>query len=196
MSYLSLHHGFFYKSRLSHLSAILGIGIASLGLAACSDSGQDRFIDRSHFPISILNELSRVEGGEIELTGKTLLVNFWATWCRPCREEMPDLERLSNNLDAERFAVIGVSVDEDRNLIKEFLREYRISFPNYQDDRQILVSSLLNIKAFPVTFLVSPEGVILKTIVGKQLWEVETLETFLSSSQRIQKKPIVAMSFG
>jgi thiol-disulfide isomerase/thioredoxin len=65
--------------------------------------------------------------------GKFLILNIWAVWCGPCRAELPSLERLSQALDPELFAVAGVSIDRERAFTREFVAELGIGFPNYWD---------------------------------------------------------------
>jgi thiol-disulfide isomerase/thioredoxin len=142
----------------------LCIGLLMQGLAACSDADAPAPGAGAKFPLAALGQAKRISKGEIDLDGKTLLINFWATWCEPCRSEMPVLQQLSDSLDPERFAVIGVSVDEDSNLVREFMLQYKIRFHNFQDDNFQLASDLLGIQSYPQTFIVSPQGVITRRI--------------------------------
>ncbi len=103
--------------------------------------------------------------------GKTVIINFWASWCAPCRKEMPSLENLHMTLDQNKYAVIGVSVDEDNNLAEEFLLQYKISFPNYHDKSMDISKTTFGVKAFPETFIISPQGKITNRIVGEQIWD-------------------------
>jgi len=93
--------------------------------------------------------------------GRSLIVNFWATWCEPCRKEMPGLERLSASAGPRGITVLGITVDSDPNLAREFVLQYRLSFPNLIDPELRLARSALDIKSFPETFLVSAEGRVL-----------------------------------
>jgi thiol-disulfide isomerase/thioredoxin len=116
-----------------------------------------------------------------DLEGKTLVVNFWATWCLPCRKEMPDLQRLSDTMDEHRFKVIGVSVDEDKNLMREFLLQQKIRFDNYHDVDRHLARDLLKVRAYPETFIISPQGIIIRRIVGAQSWNTKAVYSLLES---------------
>ncbi len=104
------------------------------------------------------------------LHGTALVINFWATWCVPCRSEMPGLEQLSHRLAAHGVRVIGVTVDDDLNLAREFVRAHRLTFPMYADgDKQALLSSL-RVRALPETVLVTAEGAIAARIAGVRDW--------------------------
>jgi thiol-disulfide isomerase/thioredoxin len=70
-------------------------------------------------------------------SGKVLIVNFWASWCVPCRSEMPGLVHLASTLDPRHYQVIGISVDSDQFLAEEFLRQSGLSFPNFHDPEKI-----------------------------------------------------------
>jgi len=104
------------------------------------------------------------------LLGTPLIINFWATWCGPCRDEMPSLERLSQRLAGHGVRVIGVTVDDDLNLAAEFVRTYRLSFPNYADGDKKNFQSLLRVKLLPETVLVTAEGVIAARVAGARDW--------------------------
>ena len=146
------------------IAKILCIGVLMQGLAGCKDAEKPFPGTGDNFPLTAFEQMTGVGTNDVDIEGKTLVINFWATWCAPCREEMPALQKLSDRLDPERFSVIGISVDEDRNLVREFMLQYEIRFPNYQDDNLRLASEILGIRTFPVTFVVSPRGVITRRI--------------------------------
>ena len=146
------------------LAKHLCIGILMLGLAGCNDEIGVYPKAGDAFPVDALGDTRSIDGDPLDLRGKTLLINFWATWCAPCREEMPLLQDLSDSLDPERFRVIGISVDEDTNLIREFLLQYGIRFQNLQDREFRLASSLLGIETYPQTYIVSRDGIITERI--------------------------------
>lgn len=179
----------FFTSDYNHqgncpLTRLLCIGLVMQGLTGCSDRSQSPAAVGEPFPLSALDQLTRINHGPMDTRGKTLLINFWATWCAPCRGEMPDLQKLSDALDPELYAVIGVSVDEDSNLIREFLLQYDISFQNYQDAHRRLASELLGIEAYPASFIVSPQGIIHQRIIGVKPWDRDSFQRILEQDTR------------
>ena len=146
------------------LARMLGIALLAQGLAACESADRSSPGPGDPFPLTALRQAAPIEGDEFGLRGKTLLINFWATWCAPCREEMPALQALSDALDPSQFAVIGISIDEDANLVREFMLQYDIRFANFHDADQRIAAELLAIETYPETFIVSPAGIITRRI--------------------------------
>ena len=108
--------------------------------------------------------------------GKVVLVNFWATWCVPCREEFPDLSRLQKNLASKGVAVIGVSTDfaKETPAVEKFLAEQKPSFPNYRKksggDDQVFIEAVDKGWGgeLPFSVLYDRVGRKAKTFSGKQ----------------------------
>ena len=149
------------------------------GLQGCSDNSPARNQPDELFPIADLARLEALGQESTGAHGKTVLINFWATWCAPCRREMPELQQLDDSLPGERFAVIGVSVDSDGHLAREFLRDNRIRFANYLDPQQLLAADLLGIQNYPQTFVVAPNGRILLHVTGERSWNISAFEELL-----------------
>jgi len=133
---------------LAALVAAAGCGEEARPPVAASG---DRLLEASLAPLN--------PGGRASLAeyrGQRVIVNFWATWCAPCREEMPDLQRLSDALAARGIAVIGVNVDADLNLAREFLLRHGVRFDNFADAGMAYSREALGITALPVTFALDP----------------------------------------
>lgn len=102
--------------------------------------------------------------------GAALVVNFWATWCEPCRREMPSLQRLNTHYRPEDLQVIGVTIDDDLNLAREFRLRYNLTFPQFSDRDQTLSREALHISAIPVTYLLTRDRRIARVIAGEHDW--------------------------
>jgi len=94
-----------------------------------------------------------------EYRGDVVMINFWATWCGPCRQEMPLLDQLYTRYERVGFSLLGVNIDDDSSRAMDMIRELGVSFPVLFDARKE-VSKLYNVDAMPVTVLVDREGVV------------------------------------
>lgn len=101
-------------------------------------------------------------------TGQWSLLNIWATWCHACQEEMPSLELLQQKL-LGRLKIIALSVDEDMASVKQFIKAHNPVFSIYWDQGHS-IPSLLGLKKYPETFLISPEGLLITQFSGPRDW--------------------------
>ena len=92
-----------------------------------------------------------------EYRGDVVMINFWATWCGPCRQEMPLLDELYNRYERVGFNLLGVNIDDDSRRAMQMIEELGVDFPVLFDDRKE-VSKLYEVEAMPVTVLVDREG--------------------------------------
>jgi peroxiredoxin len=105
-----------------------------------------------------------------DLRGKVVVLNFWATWCPPCVEEMPSLEKLHAKAGAIGALVLGVSVDRDEAAYTGFLREHQIRFPNHRDPSGRIALEY-GTSMYPETYIIGKDGKIARKIVGPQNWD-------------------------
>jgi peroxiredoxin len=110
---------------------------------------------REH-PQFTLKDLSGKTWTFAELRGKVVLVNFWATWCPPCRKEMPDLETLFERFSSKGLVVLGIS-DEETAKVEPFIRERKISFPVLLDPGR-KVNEMFVVEGIPKSFVYDREG--------------------------------------
>lgn len=102
--------------------------------------------------------------------GQWVLVNFWATWCFPCREEMPSLERLDQSLPDDRFQLIAVDIRESDTEVRMFLDEHDVDI-TIAMDRTGDVANRYHVRSVPVTWLIDPKGRITGRILGPRHWD-------------------------
>ena len=125
-----------------------------------------------------------LEGQPLRLAqykGKVVMLNFWATWCTPCREEMPAFQRLYDRHKAQGFVVIGLSVDaEGTSVVKPFVKEYGLTFPIGLDPKMD-VAEKFSVRALPSTFLIDKEGKILAMALGPREWNSNEAHTLIRS---------------
>jgi len=120
-------------------------------------------------------QLTTLDGETIvlsELRGKAVLVNFWASWCPPCRSEMPAMQQVYADLNSNDFVILAVnSTQQDRLTdVDEFVAERNLSFPILLDhDGQ--VSALYQVHSLPTSFFVDPNGIIREVVIGGPMAE-------------------------
>jgi thiol-disulfide isomerase/thioredoxin len=102
--------------------------------------------------------------------GKVVLLNFWATWCGPCRREMPAIERLHRAYRDRGLAVLAVDFRESKEQVKAFSQELGLTFPALLDANGEVTFSY-GARALPVTFLVGRDGKILWKAIGRREWD-------------------------
>jgi cytochrome c biogenesis protein CcmG/thiol:disulfide interchange protein DsbE len=142
------------------LAAGLTLFILSIGLAAWNNSRPD-YAPNFNLPT--------LKGGQLEsssLRGHVVLLNFWASWCVPCREEMPDLEAAQQRYKAQGLDIVGMNVNETREVAQAFVDELGVTFPIVLDDKAQTTGSF-GVSGLPVSFLIDREGVIVYRHIGQ-----------------------------
>lgn len=107
--------------------------------------------------------------------GKYVLVNFWAVWCGPCREEMPSLQHAYEKLKGEKFELLAIHAGPSIETVQHYANDLKLSFPILVDND--LALSSWDVHGLPVTFLVDPQGRVVAEAVGVREWDqVEMLQ--------------------
>ncbi len=117
--------------------------------------------------------LPSLAGGATDLgslRGRVVLVNFWATWCPPCVEEMPSLERLHRTLGPEGLVVVGISEDADEKAARDFAERLGLTFPILRDP-EAQTAAAYRATGYPETFVIGRDGTLLRTFVGPAEWD-------------------------
>lgn len=109
-----------------------------------------------------------------DFRGKVVLLNFWASWCPPCLEETPSLNRLQEQIASKGGVVLGVSVDEDGQAYKKFLKTNHVVFPTYRDPTSKIASEY-GTSMFPESYLIDRQGRLQRKIVGPQDWQTPSI---------------------
>jgi peroxiredoxin len=117
--------------------------------------------------------LQDMQGRQVRLSdlrGKVVIVNFWATWCPPCRAEMPSMETLYQTFKNDDLVLLALNVEEDgRELIEKFLQESPYSFPILLDS-ETEVQQRYGVFQFPESFIIDRNGVVVKKVIGAVHW--------------------------
>ena len=150
------------------IRAVAALLIVAAVLAACgdADSGEPRGVNQGNQAVDFT--LGTVDGGEASLSdyaGQVVLVNFWATWCPPCRAEIPDLEAAYQEHGGDGFVVLGVSVEDPSHLVGPFVDSMEMSYPVLLDTEG-QVAKTYRAPGLPMSVIVDGAGVIQVRHVG------------------------------
>ncbi|HEX4944437.1 MAG TPA: TlpA disulfide reductase family protein [Usitatibacteraceae bacterium] len=105
-----------------------------------------------------------------EFRGKPLVINVWASWCGPCRDEMGSLDRLARRHNGRGLNFIGISTDDYADKAQAFVADTGVSFDNYLD-KNLLLETMLGANRLPLTVLVDARGKVLKKVYGARQWD-------------------------
>ncbi len=176
------------SSRRLLLSLLIAcLAFAGVGAPPRAQAGTARFIpwkDARTMPLA-LKDPAGAPHALADYRGKIVLVNFWATWCDPCREEMPSMQRLKERLADRRFAILAVNYGESQEKVAEFLKRVRLDLQMLLDPGQETARAW-KVRILPVSFLLDAEGRIRYSVIGEIDWEgleaVNTVRRLLRSA--------------
>ncbi len=158
------------------LKILIGVLLAAFGWVV-ADSFQEKLIlvgDRAP-------DFKVVTDGGRSITrsnfrGRLLVLNFWATWCPPCIEEIPSLNEFQKRLASQGVVVLGVSVDKSEKVYREFLRKANVSFQTARDPEAGISAEYGTFK-FPETYVIDSNGRVVQKHIGARNWSDEQLLT-------------------
>lgn len=159
---------------LGRLTALLLLGSC---LAACGDDKREAAAP----PLDgvVLETLDGIREPLQAYRGKMVVLNVWATWCGPCRREMAGLQKLADRLDPSQYAVIGLSIDRNPALVREYLRGKNLRFATHIDATGALTAERWGVSAVPTTIVIGKAGQLLWVEVGERAWDADTVPQWL-----------------
>jgi len=138
--------------------------------------------------MQMLSTSGEVTDSKVLFQDKVVILNVWATWCPPCRKEMPDLVRLSELLPKDKFLVVGLSVDNNPEDIQSYIKEMNIPIPMFWDaGGQHIAGPVLKAYRYPETFVFNRKGVLVEQVVGIFPWASPEVIAILEEIQRTDK---------
>ncbi len=106
--------------------------------------------------------------------GRPVIINFWTTWCPPCREELPSMNRAWKQLEKEDIAMLAINMGEDEDTIFVFSADYPTDFPILMDQSGDVIASW-PVKGLPTTYVIAPDGTIAYRAIGSREWDDKKL---------------------
>lgn len=189
--------------RMIPAALLMGLIVLAAGCESSLDAAADKFGSDEAIAVFLKEQYFEVPEkpiaiGEFEYTlldgsrermsankGKVIFLNFWATWCFPCRKEMPDMQQLTDLLEGESFRMLAVNYGDETAKIERFVNKYGYSFDIVQDkDRSI--SSLLSVKGLPTTLIIDGKGRYLGRLIGPANWKKDEFLNFFRALSRKQ----------
>ena len=166
---------------------VILIVLANLSISA--EGGEDEFYSRMKInpikgnkkaPDFFLKDLSGKEVEIRQFKGKVVFLNFWATWCGPCKEEMPSLEFLHRQFKEKNFVLVTISVDyEGIKPVQEFMSKQQYTFPVLLDPQGETLD-LFEVKGIPTTFLIDKKGKMAGKAIGPRDWKSADIVSLLN----------------
>lgn len=143
------------------------MAVLLLSLLACGSEA-----DSPHFDLSSLELLDDQSQSVTlaDLADRTLVINFWASWCAPCVEELPALQDMNQQLNQDRYRLLLVSVDAEPDKARQQLADLQIGLPAYFDSSMAVANGELAIQGYPSTLVIDSEGRLLERVVGARDW--------------------------
>ncbi|MBS1849755.1 MAG: TlpA family protein disulfide reductase [Acidobacteria bacterium] len=148
-----------------------------LALAACNRNSKPPRIGEPAPDFTVQDSDRKVTLSELH--GQVVVLNFWATWCPPCVEEVPSLVRMQEQLKDKGVIVLGVSLDEDENAYRKFLKDYNVNFLTVRDVNQ-KSNALYGTFKFPETYIIDRNGAMRRKFIGEVNWTQPEIVDYLS----------------
>jgi len=171
------------RNRLIFRTIILVVLVAAIVFALVTNANKDKTIydigDKApDFQLQQINKNNELESIQLsDLKGKGVMLNFWATYCKPCEKEMPYMEELYPQYKDKGIEIVAVSLDATELVIHRFIDKYNLTFPIPHDNKNI-VNDLYKIGPIPTTYFLNEDGEIVEKVEGAL--SLERLEEYFN----------------
>jgi len=149
------------------------------GAALVAQAGEIKPWGGGKTPALKLPDLDGSEHTLAEFKGKVVVVNFWATWCEPCRAEMPSMQKLADKFGPDKLVVLGINYQEGEPRIRRFLAQNPVQFTILMDREGTTTKNWIT-RVFPTSLIVGPDGRVRHMVVGEFDWESPAMEAAIS----------------
>ena len=161
-------------SRTKLITVGLLVAAWSLTGAVAAQDGTNMLMDVAKKPVPAFNfQSTLLDGGKVQLTdykGKIVFLNFWATWCIPCVEEMPAMERLAQQLKDKPFAMVAVNLMEPAPVVRKFVAKLKLTYDIVMDESGDIGGNYAA-NNLPLTYIIDKQGRIIRRAVGARIWD-------------------------
>ena len=144
-------------------AAVVVLGVVALALIRANEQRPPSGVEAPDFTLQLLDSEETITLSD--LRGQVVLLNFWASWCEPCKDEAPELEAFWQAYRDKGVVFIGIDWLDPENLAREYLEEFGLTFPNGRDLEQ-RIGNKYRITGVPETFLIDQNGIIDKVYLG------------------------------
>ena len=153
------------------------IGLLTVLLAGCYSGSRPPHIGSNAPDFTVQDSDRKITLSK--LRGKVVVLNFWATWCAPCVEELPSLVNLQQRMRNKGITVLAVSVDQDESLYRRFVQDHNVNLLTVRDANQ-KSNNLYGTFKFPETYIIDRNGVMRRKFIGPVDWATPEVVDFLS----------------
>jgi len=153
--------------RVKQVLVVFCLCAIAFSAASCKRTEKSRVAEEGRAPDFTLSDVSGKKVTLSELRGKVVLVEFWATWCPPCKDAVPELNKVYEKYKNKNVQVLAISLDQGGDVaskLNSFVKEHRINYPVLIDDKEVNVS--YGVANVPVAFIIDKEGKVAKKHVG------------------------------
>lgn len=171
-----------FKISLYAISAALVLFFAAKGFSGEAKDNSQSISNVVSKPTALPNLTLKDSSGKLvkfdSFKGKKVFVNLWATWCGPCRREMPSIDNLAKKLKKEKVAFVMLALDDDFRKSVKYIQTAKFSLPVYYPASPM--PEMFNVPAIPTTFIFDEKGELIKTIEGSVNYDTEEYVKLLS----------------
>jgi peroxiredoxin len=163
--------------RTAHFPAAVSACLLLLALSGCYSGSRPPRIGSNAPEFTVQDSGRTVDLNQFH--GQIVVLNFWATWCPPCVEEMPSLVEMQRHMKAKGVTVLAVSIDVDENAYRAFLKQHGVDLLTVRDPAQ-KTPALYGTHGWPETFIIDRNGVIRRKFIGAVDWTEPEITDYLS----------------
>ena len=160
---------------IAMLAALIAASLSTTHSVSAADTDASRFVPwaRAETPALSLKDPSGRTHTLDDYRGKVVLLNFWATWCEPCKEEMPSMVKLKQSLAGRAFEVLAINFGESPSRVRDFFAREGLDLAALLDPNKEAARAW-RVRVLPASFLVGPDGRVRYSVVGELDWSTET----------------------